>query len=68
LGHPHASDVVALASGSVDESKWLALYSRDGVVTGVVALGNPRGLMLSKVLLEAPTSLEGALASSPWSS
>jgi hypothetical protein len=38
------------------------------VVTGVVALNNPRGLMLSKVLLEAPTSLEGALALSPWAS
>ena len=68
LGHPRAGDDVVRASGGDDEGKWLALYSRDGVVTGVVTLGNPRGLMLSKPLLESPTSLVEALASSPWSS
>jgi 3-phenylpropionate/trans-cinnamate dioxygenase ferredoxin reductase component len=34
LGHPHPDDDVMLVHGSVDEGKWLALYSRDGVVTG----------------------------------
>ncbi|MGC1420146.1 MAG: FAD-dependent oxidoreductase [Acidimicrobiales bacterium] len=68
LGHPRADDDVVRASGGDDEGKWLALYSRDGVVTGVVTLGNPRGLMLSKPLLESPTSLAEALVSSPWSS
>jgi NADPH-dependent 2,4-dienoyl-CoA reductase/sulfur reductase-like enzyme len=68
LGHPRASDDVVRASGGDDEGKWVALYSRDGVVTGVVTLSNPRGLMLSKPLLESPTSLAEALASAPWSS
>jgi NAD(P)H-nitrite reductase large subunit len=67
LGHPHATDEVTLVSGSVEERKWLALYSRGGVVTGAVALHQPRGLMLSKPLLEAATSLEAAIERAPWS-
>jgi NADPH-dependent 2,4-dienoyl-CoA reductase/sulfur reductase-like enzyme len=67
LGHPRDSDDVARVSGSDEELKWVALYSRDGVVTGVVTLSNPRGLMLSKPLLETPTSLDEALATKPWS-
>jgi NADPH-dependent 2,4-dienoyl-CoA reductase/sulfur reductase-like enzyme len=68
LGHPRASDDVLRVSGSEEELKWIGLYSREGVVTGVVTLNNPRGLMLSKPLLEAPTSLEVALTRAPWSS
>jgi hypothetical protein len=55
-------------SGSPDEGKWLALYSRGGVVTGIVALSHPRALMLSKHLLEAPSTLERALEDAPWMS
>jgi 3-phenylpropionate/trans-cinnamate dioxygenase ferredoxin reductase subunit len=68
LGHPRASDVVLRVSGNDEEMKWIGLYSRDGVVTGVVTLNNPRGLMLSKPLLETPTSLQTALEKAPWSS
>jgi NADPH-dependent 2,4-dienoyl-CoA reductase/sulfur reductase-like enzyme len=67
LGHPRASDQVELVNGSIEDRRWLALYSRDDIVTGVVALSQPRALMLSKVLLEQRTSLEGALAEAPWS-
>jgi hypothetical protein len=68
LGHPRADDEVVRVSTGDDEKKWLALYSRAGVVTGIVTLNNPRALMLSKGLLEAPTSIEQAVSKSPWSS
>jgi len=44
----------------------LALYSRHGVVSGIVTLNNPRDLMLSKPLLEESISLEEALKKAPW--
>lgn len=68
LGHPKATDDVLRVSGSDEELKWIGLYSRDGIVTGVVTLNNPRGLMLTKPLLETPTSLKDALSKAPWSS
>lgn len=67
LGHPKANDDVRMVSGSVSDGKWVALYSRDGVVTGIVALSQPRALMLSKALLEVRTTLDEALSQSPWS-
>jgi 3-phenylpropionate/trans-cinnamate dioxygenase ferredoxin reductase component len=68
LGHPHPTDDVVRVSGSLEEGKWLALYSREGAVTGAVSLSQPRGLSLSRVLLESPTTLDEALAMAPWSS
>jgi hypothetical protein len=41
-----------MASGSAAEMKWLALYVRADVVTGLLALSNPRGLATAKVLLD----------------
>jgi NADPH-dependent 2,4-dienoyl-CoA reductase/sulfur reductase-like enzyme len=67
LGHPHPSDEVTLVAGSPEELKWVAIYSRRGLVTGVVALSNPRGLTKSRVLLDEITTLEDALALAPWS-
>jgi NADPH-dependent 2,4-dienoyl-CoA reductase/sulfur reductase-like enzyme len=67
IGHPHPSDEATLVSGSPEELKWVAIYSRDGLVTGVVALSNPRGLTKSRALLEKVTRLEDALALAPWS-
>lgn len=67
IGHPHPSDEVSLVAGSPDELKWLALYSRRGLVSGVVALSDPRGLTKSRVLLEQVTTLADALDLAPWS-
>jgi NADPH-dependent 2,4-dienoyl-CoA reductase/sulfur reductase-like enzyme len=67
LGHPRPSDEVTLVSGSPEELKWVAIYSRHGLVTGVVALSSPRGLTKSRVLLTEVTTLEDALALAPWS-
>jgi NADPH-dependent 2,4-dienoyl-CoA reductase/sulfur reductase-like enzyme len=66
LGHARPDDDVTRVEGSPDEGKWLALYSRDGVVTGIVTLSQPRALALSKPLLESPATLEGALKDRPW--
>jgi 3-phenylpropionate/trans-cinnamate dioxygenase ferredoxin reductase subunit len=66
LGHARPSDHVLRVSGSDEEKKWLALYSRDGVVSGIVTLNNPRALVLSRWLLEEPTTMEQALARAPW--
>jgi NADPH-dependent 2,4-dienoyl-CoA reductase/sulfur reductase-like enzyme len=66
LGHPRADDEVVRVEGSPEEGKWLAIYSRGGVVTGIVTLSQPRALMLSKHLLEAPSTLERALEDAPW--
>ena len=66
LGHPRPADDVVRVTGSAEEAAWLALYSRDGVVTGVVTLSQPRGLMLSKGLLEEVTTLDEALRRAPW--
>jgi NADPH-dependent 2,4-dienoyl-CoA reductase/sulfur reductase-like enzyme len=68
LGHPHPDDDVQRVSGSDDEGKWLALYSRSGVVTGLVTLNNPRALVLSRPLLEERVSLDDALKRNPWTS
>jgi hypothetical protein len=53
-------------SGSDEELKWLALYARHGLVTGILALNNPRGLATSKVLLDEVTTIDDALARAPW--
>jgi NADPH-dependent 2,4-dienoyl-CoA reductase/sulfur reductase-like enzyme len=67
LGHPRPSDDVVMVEGSREQGKWLALYSREGYVTGVVSLSQPRGLALSKKLLEEPSTLKSALEGAPWS-
>jgi NADPH-dependent 2,4-dienoyl-CoA reductase/sulfur reductase-like enzyme len=66
LGHPRTNDRAQIVSGSVADGKWMALYSRDGVVSGVVSLSQPRALMLARVLLEERTTVEDALVRAPW--
>lgn len=66
LGHPRRDDDVRMVKGSVDERQWLALYARQGVVTGVVALSQPRALMRSKMLLETPHTMSEAESLAPW--
>ncbi len=68
LGHPRPEDEVVMVSGSVDEMKWLSLYVRDHVVTGILALSNPRGLATAKVLLDTLTTIDSAISLAPWAS
>ena len=66
LGHPHPSDDVVKVAGSDEVGRWLALYSRGGVVTGILSLSQPRWLMVSKVLLDEETTLTRAMELQPW--
>jgi phthalate 3,4-dioxygenase ferredoxin reductase component len=66
VGHPAPSDDVTRVAERDEGAKWLALYSHDGVVTGVVGLNMPRQLTLSRHLLESATSLAAARAGAPW--
>jgi hypothetical protein len=66
LGHPHPSDEVVIVSGSPEEGRWLALYSRDRLISGVLSLSHPRHLALAKPLLESPIALDDALRRAPW--
>lgn len=68
LGHAAPDDDVAMVKGSVDQGAWVAIYSRAGTVTGVVALAQPRALVLSKQFLESLTTIERALELAPWDS
>lgn len=68
LGHPHPDDEVVMVSGSAGEMKWLSLYVRAHVVTGILALSNPRGLATAKVLLDTPTTIDAANMLAPWAS
>jgi 3-phenylpropionate/trans-cinnamate dioxygenase ferredoxin reductase subunit len=65
LGHPRRDDEVRRVKDT-GAGQWLGLYSRDGVVSGLVALNQPRALMLSRSLLVGPTRLEDALSAAPW--
>ncbi|HUV58147.1 MAG TPA: FAD-dependent oxidoreductase [Acidimicrobiales bacterium] len=67
LGHARPDDDVRIVKGAVEEGKWLAVFSRGGVVSGVVTLSQPRALMLSKGLLDVRTTLDQALELAPWS-
>ncbi len=66
LGHPAPSDDVTHVAGSFAESKWLAMYSRAGIVTGLVALNQPRALMVSRDLVAEHATLVDAVERQPW--
>jgi NADPH-dependent 2,4-dienoyl-CoA reductase/sulfur reductase-like enzyme len=66
LGRPNRDDEVTMVAGSRAEGRWLALYSRDGVVTAGIALSHPRALMVSRSLFEEHPTLDTALARAPW--
>ncbi len=68
LGHPHPSDDVVMVTGSFEERKWLALYSQRGLLTGAIALSQPRALMMCRALLESQATLSEAVDNAPWAS
>jgi len=54
LGHPAPDDAVTRVLD--DGNRWLAVFSRGGVVSGLLALSYPRALI----------TLDQALARAPW--
>lgn len=68
LGSPQRDDTIHLVHGSLDESKWLALYERAGRVSALLALNQPRALMVSKALVDRGAPVDEALEIAPWAS
>jgi NADPH-dependent 2,4-dienoyl-CoA reductase/sulfur reductase-like enzyme len=62
LGNPGGTDEVEIVDGSLEEGKFVALFGRAGRLRAVMAIGKPRRLMGFRVLLEAGSSWDEALA------
>lgn len=59
LGRPRATDTVHVSSD--DGTKFLAYYSRDGVLTGVVGGGRAGAVMKTRPKLQTPTPIDEVL-------
>jgi NADPH-dependent 2,4-dienoyl-CoA reductase/sulfur reductase-like enzyme len=62
LGHPAADDEVVVVDGTLESHRFVALYRRGPLLSGVLAIGRPRLLMSYRPLLAAGSSFEAALA------
>ncbi len=62
LGHPGPEDEVALAHGSYESRRFVALFGRAGRLTGVLGISQPRRVMAFRALLVAGASWDEALA------
>jgi 3-phenylpropionate/trans-cinnamate dioxygenase ferredoxin reductase subunit len=65
IGHPRPDDEVVVVDGSVEERRFVALYGRDGILTGAVGFSRPRQLMGFRPLVEARVTLDEARAPRP---
>jgi 3-phenylpropionate/trans-cinnamate dioxygenase ferredoxin reductase component len=65
LGSPGGDDEVRVVDGSLEEGKFVALFGRAGRLRAVMAIGRPRRLMGYRLLLEAGSSWDDALAHQP---
>jgi len=62
LGRSSAEDEVEVAHGSVEDAKFVALYSRNGVLRGALGVSSPRVLMPLRTLLLERAPVEAARA------
>lgn len=53
LGYPHPDDEAIVAVGSVEAGRFVALFGRDGMLSGVVGLDLPRPVMRFRAPLSA---------------
>jgi NADPH-dependent 2,4-dienoyl-CoA reductase/sulfur reductase-like enzyme len=65
IGHPRPDDEVVVVDGSVEEGRFVALYGRDGMLSGVLGFSRPRQLMGYRSLLEAGVTFAEALDRDP---
>jgi len=65
VGHPTPDDEVHLVDGAYEEYKFVALFAREGRLTGVVGMRRPRLVMGYQAMLEEGVTIEHALASKP---
>jgi 3-phenylpropionate/trans-cinnamate dioxygenase ferredoxin reductase component len=63
-GHVSGDDVVEVVDGSFAERRFVAIFGRDGRLTGAVAFSRPRQLMQYRRLIADGATFEDALASS----
>ncbi len=61
VGHSRPDDQVAVVHGSVEERRFVAIYGREGRLTGALAFSRPRQLMTYRRLLARQASWEQAL-------
>jgi NADPH-dependent 2,4-dienoyl-CoA reductase/sulfur reductase-like enzyme len=61
-GRPKTGDEVHIAHGSIEERRFVALFGRDGRLTGAVAFNRVRALMTYRKLLRSSSTWEEALA------
>lgn len=64
-GHPTPDDEVHLVDGVFDEYRFVALFAREGKLTGVVGMRRPRLVMEYQAMIEEGASIEQALAVRP---
>jgi 3-phenylpropionate/trans-cinnamate dioxygenase ferredoxin reductase subunit len=61
LGLPERDDECLVVDGDEEEGRFLALYGREGVLTGAVGFSMPRQLMKMRGLLSKPTRFAEAV-------
>jgi 3-phenylpropionate/trans-cinnamate dioxygenase ferredoxin reductase subunit len=65
IGHPRPDDEMVVVDGAIEERKFVALYGRDGILTGAVGFSRPRQLMGFRPLVEQRVTLAEAQAPRP---
>lgn len=65
VGHPGPDDEVHLVDGEFEEFRFVALFAREGRLTGVVGMSRPRLVMGYQTMLEEGVTIEHALANKP---
>ncbi|WP_021592095.1 NAD(P)/FAD-dependent oxidoreductase [Actinomadura welshii] len=66
LGLPRADDDLMVTAGAPDSHRLLGLYSREGRVTGAVAMGMPAALARCRAAVASRTALNELLDEAPW--
>jgi 3-phenylpropionate/trans-cinnamate dioxygenase ferredoxin reductase subunit len=62
VGEVGADDTMEIRHGSLEEGRFLALFGRDGRLTGAVGMRRPRQLNACRKLIAEGASFEAALA------
>ncbi len=65
LGHPRPEDEVVVVDGSTAQRRFVAVYGRDGRLSGAIGMNRPRQLMLYRQLLERGASFDEARVPPP---
>ncbi|MET0145887.1 MAG: FAD-dependent oxidoreductase [Ilumatobacteraceae bacterium] len=65
LGAYRASDDIQVVAGSLDDT-WLAVHSRDGVVTGATGAGMTAGINRCRAAVTQGLPLADLMADAPW--